>query len=109
MTSTTKYILVGGAVAVGVVLVARRIAAAQAAASKPTGIVGAVSGLQQTYDSLKTVFAKPAPSTTLAGGGLPYTTGDGTAAVSDATGMRQARQLVPTSTSYYDPKLAGLA
>jgi hypothetical protein len=102
MTSTTKYILVGGAVAVGVVLVARRIAAAQAAASKPTGIVGAVSGLQQTYDSLKT-------STTLAGGGLPYTTGDGTAAVSDATGMRQARQLVPTSTSYYDPKLAGLA
>lgn len=111
MNHTLKYALIGGGVVAAVVLISRRMAAAQVAASKPTGIVGAAAGAKQVYDSLKTVFAKPASSLDSDVGGIPYGPGvsDGTSAVSDATGVRQLKQLIPSSTRYYDPRLAGLA
>jgi uncharacterized membrane protein YebE (DUF533 family) len=106
MTNTTKLVLVGGGALVAVVLIARRMQST--AAAKPTGIAGAVAGVTQAVTSLKGI-AYSSPK--LAPGGLPYGPGatDGTAAVSDATGQRVTRALVPSSTQFYDPKLLGLA
>ncbi len=112
MTNTTKYILIGGAALVGVVLISKRMAASQAAASKPTGVAGAIAGATQVYDSLKAVsWGRSLDVTrTLDPTGLPYGPGasDGTAAVSDATGTRQLKAQIPAQIQFYDSRLAGL-
>lgn len=43
MTNTTKYLLIGGAALVGVVIIGNRVIAENAGDSKPTGIAGALA------------------------------------------------------------------
>jgi hypothetical protein len=122
MTSTTKYVLIGGAALVGVVFIARRMASQAAAASKPTGVAGVVSGLSSAYDSIKTVSWRSAlptssPTSTLssgalsdAGGGKYYGPGatDGTASGADAMGLRSLRPQITADQLFYDARFAGL-
>lgn len=113
MTSTTKYVLIGGGALVAVVFIAKRMAQQQQA-TKSTGLAGVASSALDLYSGLKSVSWGSTGNTTttrsLATGGTPYGPGisDGYAAVSDATGMRSRRLYVPAQETY-DPKLAGLA
>lgn len=121
MTSTTKYVLIGAAALVGVVFISKRIATAQAAASKPTGIAGAIAGVTSAVDSLKGVswsaIAKPTQSTLASstvvgesGGGKYYGPGaaDGVASGADAMGTRALKPQITASTLYYDRRFAGV-
>lgn len=101
MTNTTKYILVGGVALVATVIVYNRVQAAKAAAAKPSGLSGVLSGVKQIYDSSKGFSFRSAPSL-LPQDGLPYggSASDGTAAITDAMGTRQLHAVVPAQTSY---------
>jgi hypothetical protein len=107
MTNTLKFLLVGGAV-VGVVLVARKMAAAQTAAAKPSGAVAVAQGAAQVYDALKT-FAASAPVERTTDGTQPYSPRVADySAIADATGTRALRPLVMSDTVYSDLRLSGI-
>lgn len=108
MTNTMKFLLVGGAV-VGVVLVARKMAAAQTAAAKPSGAVAVAQGATQVYDALKTFAASAPAERTTTDGTQPYSPRIADySAIADATGVRSIKPLVFADTTYSDLRLSGI-
>lgn len=99
MSNTTKYILIGGGVALAVYLVAKKFAPPQEQKSPVAQLFDSAKGMVEAVKTL----ARPAPGgTELADNTLPYgpTASDGTAAISDAMGVRQLRALIPAQTAY---------
>lgn len=100
MTNTTKFILLGAAAFVGVLVVAKKLAPKPTEPSKPSALgslAGLVSGLR-TVSYPKTA----APPAEAQGAAVAYSVGgiDGLAGVSDATGLRSRHPVVPAQALY---------
>lgn len=104
MTDTTKYILLGGAVALGVFFIAKRLQPPQEQKSPASQLLDSGSKLVDSVRGLVSSFTSPSGLDTgsTGTGGIPYggSASDGTAAVSDATGSRIARAYVPAQQTY---------
>ena len=102
MTDTTKYILIGGAVALVVFVVAKKLQPPQEQKSPAAQIMDSGATLINSIKGLVSGSPTSLDKGSTGTGGLPYggSASDGTSAVSDATGTRVARAYVPSQESY---------